>query len=190
MSASVRAGEPGVSRRGTHVAEATDLVVRLALRVKVRTTLSTAHVETGQGVLEHLLEAEELEDGQVDGRVETEATLVRAEDRRELDTVTGVDLALALSEEKGAGVSPVLPDAIPTSPRGDSGISSLLSSRESGRTLSSSQTTRKVMTRSGTFRTVRHDTEARGQRSDCDRRAICDNIEQTHHRRPWRAPGA
>lgn len=80
----------------THEAEAADLSVRLALRVKVRATLATTHVEASEGVLEDLLEAEELEDGKVDRGVETEATLVRAEDRRELDTETVVDLALAL----------------------------------------------------------------------------------------------
>jgi len=39
------------------IAEAANLAVRLALRVKVRAALATAHVEAGQGVLEDLLEA-------------------------------------------------------------------------------------------------------------------------------------
>jgi hypothetical protein len=82
----------------THVAEATDLVVGLALGVEVGSSLTTTHVKAGESVLEDLLETEELEDGKVDGRVETETTLVRAEDRRELDTETVVDLALALCE--------------------------------------------------------------------------------------------
>lgn len=46
--------------------EAADLVVGLALGVEVGTTLTTTHAEAGQGILEDLLETEELEDGQVD----------------------------------------------------------------------------------------------------------------------------
>jgi hypothetical protein len=42
-----------------------------------------------------LLVAQELEDGQVDGRVEAETALVRTEGRIELHAVTLVDLALA-----------------------------------------------------------------------------------------------
>lgn len=74
--------------------EAADLVVGLALGVEVGTTLTTTHVETGEGILEDLLETEELEDGQVHGGVETETTLVRAESGVELDTETTVDLNL------------------------------------------------------------------------------------------------
>lgn len=78
------------SRRGsTH--EATDLGVRLALGVKVTSTLTTTHRETSESVLEDLLKPEELQDRKVDGRVETETTLVRAESRVELDTVTAVN---------------------------------------------------------------------------------------------------
>ena len=50
-------------------AELADLVIRLALGVEVGTTLATAHVQTGQSILEDLLETQELEDGKVDGRV-------------------------------------------------------------------------------------------------------------------------
>jgi hypothetical protein len=45
-----------------------------------------------QGVLEDLLETQELEDGQVDGRVETETTLVGTESGVELDTESTVHL--------------------------------------------------------------------------------------------------
>lgn len=75
-------------------AEAADLVVGLALGVEVGTTLTTTHVETGEGILEDLLEAEELQDGQVDRGVETETTLVGAEGGVELDAETAVDLDL------------------------------------------------------------------------------------------------
>lgn len=78
------------------LAEAADLAVALALGVKVGTTLATAHVEAGQGILEDLLKAEELENGQVHGGVEAEAALVRAQGRVELDAVTAVDADLAL----------------------------------------------------------------------------------------------
>ena len=78
--------------------EAADLIVGLALGVKVGTTLTTTHVEAGQGILENLLEAEELEDGQVHRRVEPEATLVGTKGRVELDTVTAVDLDLTRLE--------------------------------------------------------------------------------------------
>lgn len=61
------------------VAETPDLAVGLALGVKVGSTFSSSHAETGQCVLEGLLEAEELEDGQVDGGVEAETALVGTE---------------------------------------------------------------------------------------------------------------
>ena len=50
----------------------------------------------GQSILEDLLEAQELEDRQVDGGVEAETALVRTEGRVELNAVALVDLALAL----------------------------------------------------------------------------------------------
>ena len=78
------------------VAEAADLAVRLALGVKVGTALATAHVEAGQGVLENLLEAQELEHGEVDGGVQAEAALVGAQGGVELHAEGIVDLDLAL----------------------------------------------------------------------------------------------
>jgi len=78
------------------IAEATDLVVGLALRIEVGTTLSSTHRETSQGILEDLLETQELEDGKVDGRMEAETTLVWTESGVELDTVSTVDLELTL----------------------------------------------------------------------------------------------
>jgi hypothetical protein len=64
-------------------------------RKKIR-TLGTTHVDTGQGILKDLLKAQELEDGQVDGWMETETTLVRTEGGVELDTVASVDVGFAL----------------------------------------------------------------------------------------------
>jgi hypothetical protein len=74
--------------------EATDLVIGLALGVEVGATLTTAHVEASQGILEDLLEAEELENGQVHRRVEPESTLVGAKGGVELDAESTVNLDL------------------------------------------------------------------------------------------------
>lgn len=77
-------------------AEAADLAVRLALGVEVGATLATTHVEAGQGVLEDLLKAQELEHAEVDGGVQSEATLVGAKGGVELHAEGIVDLDLAL----------------------------------------------------------------------------------------------
>lgn len=71
------ASPPSRSNRGspTHVAESTDLAVALALGVKVGSTLSSSHVETSERILEDLLKAKELEDGEVDGRVKAKSSL-------------------------------------------------------------------------------------------------------------------
>lgn len=72
------------------------------------TTLTTAHHEAGESILEDLLESEavapsapvpspvedshsQLEDREVDGGVQTETALVRTESRVELDSETAVD---------------------------------------------------------------------------------------------------
>jgi hypothetical protein len=68
-------GQLGHERR----AEAADLAVGLALGVEVRAALAAAHGEPRERVLERLLEAEELEDRQVHGRVQAQAALVRPE---------------------------------------------------------------------------------------------------------------
>jgi hypothetical protein len=77
-------------------AELADLVVGLALGVEVASSLTTTHVQAGKSILEDLLETQELEDGQVDSRVETETALVGTESGVELDAVALVDVALAL----------------------------------------------------------------------------------------------
>ena len=48
------------------LAEGHDLPVALALGVEVAAALAAADGQAGQAVLEHLLKAQELEDGQVD----------------------------------------------------------------------------------------------------------------------------
>lgn len=51
---------------------------------------------SSKGILEDLLKAEELENGQVDSGVQTQAALVGAQGRVELDPVAAVDLDVAL----------------------------------------------------------------------------------------------
>lgn len=63
------------------LAETADLRVRLALRVEVRATLSSSHIQAGERILESLFETEELEDGEVYGRVEAKAALVGTKSR-------------------------------------------------------------------------------------------------------------
>jgi len=74
------------------LAEPHDLVVGLAARVEVRTALTAADRHAREGVLEDLLKTEELDDAEVDARVEAQAALVGAEHRVELDTEAAVDL--------------------------------------------------------------------------------------------------
>ena len=78
------------------LAETHDFGVGLALRVEVGSALAAAHRQAGQGVLQDLLEAEELDDAFVHARVEAQTALVRADRGVELDAVTAVDLHLAL----------------------------------------------------------------------------------------------
>ena len=61
------------------LAEAHDLSVGLALGVKVGAALAAAHGQGGQSVLEDLLKAQELDDGQVDVLAEPQAALVGAD---------------------------------------------------------------------------------------------------------------
>ena len=78
------------------LAETHDLGVALAVGVKVAAALAAAHGQTGQAVLEDLLETKELDDRQVDALVETQAALVGTDGRVELNTVAAVDLDLAV----------------------------------------------------------------------------------------------
>ncbi|MPM16585.1 hypothetical protein SDC9_62966 [bioreactor metagenome] len=77
------------------LAEAHHLVVGLVVRVEVGAALAAAHRQPGEGVLEDLFEAEELDDPGVHRGVESQATLVGAERRVELDPVAPVDPDLA-----------------------------------------------------------------------------------------------
>ena len=62
------------------------------MRIEVRSSLAAADALAGQGVLKDLLEAEELDDSDVDRRMEAQAALVGAERRVELNAEAAVDL--------------------------------------------------------------------------------------------------
>ena len=86
-----------VARKLGHegLAERHNLAVGLALWIEVGATLAAAHWKRGQGVLEDLLEAEELQDRKINGWMETEAALVRSNCGVELDAVSAIDLDVA-----------------------------------------------------------------------------------------------
>ena len=83
-----------VARKLGHeaLAETHDFAVGLAARIEVGAALAAAHGKRGEGVLESLLEAEELENGESYGRMETETALVRSDRGVELDAIAAVDL--------------------------------------------------------------------------------------------------
>ena len=83
------------------LAEAHDLGIGFAVGVKVGAALAAAHGESGQGILEDLLKAEELNDGKVDRGMEAKAALVRSDSGVELYTVAAVDLNLAVVVNPG-----------------------------------------------------------------------------------------
>ena len=72
-----------------------------ALRIEVGAALAAAHWQGGQGILEGLLESQELEDREVDRRVEADAAFVRADGRGVLDAVAAIDLDLAMVVDPG-----------------------------------------------------------------------------------------
>ena len=78
------------------LAETHDLGIRLALGAEVRASLCAAHGQRGEGVLERLLETEELEHREIDGAVEAQSSLVGAYRAVELNAVADVGLDLTL----------------------------------------------------------------------------------------------
>ena len=72
------------------LAEAHDLSVRLALWVKVRTALATAHRQSRERILEGLLKAEELQHGNAHSGMKAQAALVGTDCAVELHPVAGV----------------------------------------------------------------------------------------------------
>ena len=78
------------------LAETLHFVVALALGVKVAAALAAADGQSGQAVLQNLLQTEKLNDGQVDTGMQAQAALVRANGTVKLDTIAPVDLNLTL----------------------------------------------------------------------------------------------
>ena len=83
------------------LAEAHDLALGFALGVEVAAALAAAHRQAGEGVLQGLLEAQELDHRGADARVEPQAALIGADCGVELDTEPTVDLDLALVVNPG-----------------------------------------------------------------------------------------
>ena len=77
------------------------LVVALAANREIAAALAAAHGQRGQCVLKRLLEAQELQYGEVHRRVESQSTLVRANGTIELHAVADVHLNLALVVDPG-----------------------------------------------------------------------------------------
>ena len=74
------------------LAEAHHLTIRVASRIEVGATLTTADRHSGERVLEHLIEAQELHDREVDRGVEAQTALIGAEGAIELNPKPAVDL--------------------------------------------------------------------------------------------------
>ncbi len=83
------------------LAEAHNLGIALATGSEVRAALAAAHGQRGEGVLERLLEAQELQDRKVHRGVEAQTALVGANGAVELHAVADVHLHLALVVDPG-----------------------------------------------------------------------------------------
>src|SRR5439155_26706235 len=77
------------------LAEPQTLAFGLPLRIELRATLPRTPRERRERVLEHLLEREELEQTEVDRRVEAESALVRTDRAAHLDAEPAADLDVA-----------------------------------------------------------------------------------------------
>ena len=78
------------------LAETHQLAVGLSARVKVAAAFAAADRQTSQGILKHLLKSEELQNAQINGGMEADTTLVRADCAVELNSPATVDVCLAL----------------------------------------------------------------------------------------------
>ena len=76
------------------LAKAHDLLIALALGVEITDALGPAHGQGGEAVFQNLLEAQELQDGEVHRGVEPEPALVGADGGVELDPVAPVHVDL------------------------------------------------------------------------------------------------
>src|SRR5690606_32847992 len=85
-----------VEFRHEGLAEAHDLHLGAALRIEVGPAFGSADGQPRQGILECLLEAEELDDAEIDAGVEPETALIRPEGGVEADAEPAIDLHLSL----------------------------------------------------------------------------------------------
>ena len=83
------------------LAETHDFGIALATGTEVRATLAAAHRQGRQGILESLLEAQELQYREIHAGVETQASLVGADGGVELHAVAQVHLHLTLIVHPG-----------------------------------------------------------------------------------------
>ena len=83
------------------LAEGHNLAVALALGVEVAAALAAADGQAGEAVLEHLLKAQELEDGQVHAGMQAQSALVGTDGAVVLHAVAAVDLRAALIVHPG-----------------------------------------------------------------------------------------
>ena len=78
------------------LAETHHLCVGLATRAEVGTTLAATHRERRQGILEGLLEGQELQDAEVHAGMEADTALVGTDRAVHLNAIATVDMDLAL----------------------------------------------------------------------------------------------
>ena len=81
------------------LAELHHFVVRTAFGIEVRTAFAAAHGQGRQAVLEGLFEGEELEDREIDRRMEADAALVGADGAVHLYAIAAVDFDFAFVVE-------------------------------------------------------------------------------------------
>ena len=81
--------------------ETHDFLIRAPLRIKICTPFPATDRQTCQGVLENLFKTKKLDDARIDRRMETQPSLVRTECRIEFNTITLIDLDLALIVNPG-----------------------------------------------------------------------------------------
>ncbi len=77
------------------LAEAHDFVVALALGIEIRSALAAAHGQRGQRVLEDLLKGQELQNAEIDRRMEAQPALVGTDGAVHLDAEAAIDLDFA-----------------------------------------------------------------------------------------------
>ena len=83
------------------LAKTHDLAIGFALGIKVRTAFCAAHGKRCQAVFENLLESEEFNDAEIDGRMQPDAAFIRPDRGIELHAESPVDLHFAVIVHPG-----------------------------------------------------------------------------------------